>query len=132
MATGRRDYTAGVYAQTSVYGYSPEPIDKMSGKYVLAGTLETVLEYTVPVGYRLTILSLVFSSRDPGTLKFSFGKVGGDQMIVYFDTIFTTYCDKGVQETYKENEVVVISCVNDQAFPVLVYAHWFGILEYVG
>lgn len=62
MAVGRRDYTWGFLNEAATEGRYTESFFKNNTVYIASSSVGTVYDYTVPVGYKLGINQIHFST----------------------------------------------------------------------
>jgi hypothetical protein len=85
MARGRRDYISGFLLETGTGARYTESLYLNYSKYCAAYGSTTIATYTVPVGYRIALNTIILSSTGsvPGYFALSYGSPPVS-MLVYF------------------------------------------------
>lgn len=132
MASGRPDYTQGSLSQNSVYGYTPEILFATEGLALDAGDSGTFTSYTVPAGYYLTVQGFQVTCNYPGLIQAYIGKIDGEYLRMYFDSLYALFHEKGILDVFVAGDELSIGVVNSLTDDVVLYASYYGLLEYVG
>ena len=132
MASGRPDYTSLAVIRSSVYGYTPEIIFNTKGQTLVGGADGEFMNYEIPVGYKFTVQGFYITCKIPGIVKGMIGKNGSDFLIVYFDTNYSIFNEKGIIEPFDAGDVLSLLADNLLSDSALMYASYYGILEYSG
>jgi len=97
MASGYRDYWLNAINEKTIQGVYQTDWGRSVLESINGESSETILEYTVPVGYVLYVSQAVISSEMPG--------INLLQLINFTSSVFYTYFDTVLPLTFTANNV---------------------------
>ena len=129
MATGRRDYTLGVFQETVTVRRFGSPFCDYKDDFLLPGQTKTVYTYTVPDGYRFLLNCVFVSSVDPALILLTVRK--DIATIIYTSFSFKYEFNPGSYGgvLYDEGESVNIFLTNTGQFALATAITVTGLLE---
>jgi hypothetical protein len=131
MASGREDYWTRTAPQRVTLSTIQNSWWECDQKSIDSGESEFIINYTVPVGYKLVVTGLVISCRSPGINAVSFDFSGGAAGFVYFDVNYSHIRDSsGICEVSAGSSVLLKgwNLIEDTAF---FWGCLYGFLEVV-
>ena len=130
MTSGRGDYWYGMLPGKASLGLGQSDWLGAGAKTVASGGSEYVIEYNVPVNYRLNIVGGMVSCVSPGINSFILymGSIGS--FTIYFDLNITLPFSPAGTYVLESGEVAKIRLYNRDDIENRFYFMLFGFLEY--
>lgn len=132
MAVGHPDYWRRMVTRISVEGFAPEFYEGYDARQIDAGENETVISYAIPVGYLFNMTGFIVSCDKPGHNYINLGKLGGNAIIMYWDTVLMYQIPQGLFTTLAYGDTFRVVISNEMDYNALFWVSIQGVLEFEG
>ena len=131
MASGRQDYSVKVVPTRVSIPLEQQYWYQDKGGFIAPGASPYLINYTVPVSYKLVITGGVISCQLPGINYFRLYIAGVTLKAVYFDSSFIFPSDSAGIFTLKAGEVFKTDIWNNDTVSTNFLTTFWGYLEKV-
>ncbi len=129
MARGRRDYWTVLDFGKSTFSNYQTPIYKYGFKDIVTTAQDTLIDYTIPVGYRFHIINAMVSCVNPGINIVLFTMEGVGVRYAYWDTTFIFPGTDGGDIVIEEGKQIQLICENLDGVTNRFWGSVHGYLE---